>query len=350
MSILTKIQWADSTVNPMMGCDGCELWPTIPQLVNVIAEAVEHLHEKPKIKDSLRGLLPTDVYHRRAEIARMFSTSSDHSETERIEKAIKTSFPCYAGQLHLFRGVDDTNPGKKTNPGYARKFDEPKLFPGRTMAAAAWKDLTGQDRLDAPWKNALPRLIFVSDMGDALSRDVSFEYLLSEIILAASSPNGQRHIWMWLTKRPRRMAEFSDRLIAKNIKWPDNLVAMTSVTSSRTVGRVAELQKVRCTFRGLSVEPLWTSVQLPLQGINHVIVGGESGTGAKPFQIEWARDIIRQCRQSGAAPFVKQLGAKPFDGNHRLHLHDSHGGDWNEWPSDLRVREFPPFNAVISPT
>ncbi len=342
MSIHTNIQWSDSTVNPMMACDGCELWPTVPQLINIIATAAGVPAKKQTIKAELAGLLPSDVYHRRAEFAFLFSRSSDRREVEKIEQAIKASFRCYAGQLHLFRGEDDTKPDKRTNPGYARKFEEPTLFPGRTAAAAAWRDLSGQARPESPWKGRLPRLIFVSDMGDALSKDVPFDYLLTEIVQVAGSVKGQRHIWLWLTKRPRRMAEFSDWLAARNISWPDNLVAMTSVTSSETVGRVEQLRKVRCRFRGLSIEPLWTPVELPLRGIDWAIVGGESGSGAKPFQLEWARDIVRQCRKAGVAPFVKQLGAAPHEGNRRIHLRDSHGGDWNEWPEDLRVREFPP--------
>jgi len=334
-------------VNPMMACDGCELWPTISRLVNTIAEVAMIPDQKAQIKEKLAGLVPTDVYHRRGEFAHIFSQTSDPREISAIENAIKDSFRCYAGQLHLFRGEDDTKPWKKTNPGYARKFEEPKLFPGRTAAAAAWRDLSGQERPDSTWKKTQPRLIFVSDMGDALSKDVPFEYLLSEIVHVASTGKGQRHVWLWLTKRPRRMAEFSDWLIARDISWPDNLVAMTSVTSTETVGRVEQLRKVRCKFRGLSVEPLWTPVKLPLEGINWAIVGGESGTGAKPFQLEWARDIIRQCRHAGVAPFVKQLGAAPFDGSRRLPLRDSHGGDWDEWPADLRVREFPKFTSGV---
>ncbi|CAN5360965.1 hypothetical protein BH09VER1_BH09VER1_53230 [soil metagenome] len=215
MSIKTNIQWSDSTVNPMMACDGCELWPAIPQLVNIIAVAAAMPDRKQKIKAELTGLLASDVYHRRAEFARRFSQHSDPREIAAIEQAIKESFRCYAGQLHLFRGEDDTKPWKKTNPGYARKFEEPKLFPGRTAAAAAWRDLAGHERPDSPWKKTLPRLIFVSDMGDALSKDVPFEYLLTQIVQVASSGKGQRHVWLWLTKRPRRMAEFSDWLEAR---------------------------------------------------------------------------------------------------------------------------------------
>lgn len=90
--------------------------------------------------------------------------------------------------------------------------------------------------------------------------------------------------------------------------------------------------------------------------LDWVIVGGESGPGARPFEIKWARDVIRQCREAGVACFVKQLGAKPYsiadhishrgnslplpNGFYR-HLNDRKGGNWDEWPADLRVRNFP---------
>jgi hypothetical protein len=92
-----------------------------------------------------------------------------------------------------------------------------------------------------------------------------------------------------------------------------------------------------------------------------VIVGGESGPGARPFDVAWARSAIRQCREAGVACFVKQLGARPFDAPERwpdwrrfnrgsVTSHNGHiwppmesrkGGDPSEWPEDLRVREFP---------
>jgi protein gp37 len=93
-------------------------------------------------------------------------------------------------------------------------------------------------------------------------------------------------------------------------------------------------------------------------GLDWIIIGGESGPGARPFDVAWARNTIRQCREAGIACFVKQLGADPREGNAggncgnldcthpdcgyiRLKLKDPKGGDWNEWPEDLRVREFP---------
>jgi hypothetical protein len=99
------------------------------------------------------------------------------------------------------------------------------------------------------------------------------------------------------------------------------------------------------------------------------VVGGESGKGARSFDISWARSIVDECLAAEAAPFVKQLGAVPMitheqwagrgllnarnrnrvpDGFVPLKLNDSHGGDMAEWPEDLRVREFPtPIKASV---
>lgn len=82
-------------------------------------------------------------------------------------------------------------------------------------------------------------------------------------------------------------------------------------------------------------------------GLHLVIVGGESGPKARPFNIQWARDVIAQCRAAKVACFVKQMGSNlgnlgpRFDYSGRVHFKDSKGGDMSEWPEDLRVREFP---------
>lgn len=89
--------------------------------------------------------------------------------------------------------------------------------------------------------------------------------------------------------------------------------------------------------------------------LDWIIVGGESGPGARPFDVTWARSTIQQCKAAGVAVFVKQLGARPFNSGGpidagflsiaaaatALRINDRKGGDWSEWPEDLRVREFP---------
>ena len=76
------------------------------------------------------------------------------------------------------------------------------MIPGRMETAARAPSLAGQIRPDKPWLNGLPRLIFISDMSDALSEDVTFEYLETEVIDAVAGDRGSEHNWLWLTKRP----------------------------------------------------------------------------------------------------------------------------------------------------
>jgi protein gp37 len=179
-------------------------------------------------------------------------------------------------------------------------------------------------------------------MGDALSSSVPSDYLKEEIVDVVTTTEGRRHLWLWLTKRPNRMAKFAKYLKEQGCEWPSNLVAMTSVLDQRMgLTGVAQLRRVPAAIRALSVEPLWERVKLDLEGIDWVIVGGESGPYARPFDLNWARDLRDLCRKQGVAFFVKQMGAKPMENGVRLKLKDPHGGDWSEWPADLRIREMP---------
>lgn len=114
--------------------------------------------------------------------------------------------------------------------------------------------------------------------------------------------------------------------------------------------RIDALREVPAVVRGLSCEPLLEDLgRINLSGIHWVIVGGESGHGSRPCLLNWIRSIVLQCASAGVACFVKQLGAKPnqvFYGDpekttHPIRLKDCKGGDMDEWPEDLRVRQFP---------
>ncbi|MBN9523983.1 DUF5131 family protein [bacterium] len=289
MAISTSIQWCDSTCNPTMGCDGCELW--------------------------------------------------NEATGERT---------CYAGVLH-------SRYGGKTK-GYSPTFDQLTFWPGRMAAAAKWADLKGTARPDKPWLDGLPRLIFVSDMSDALSKTVSFDYLRQEIIETVESPNGQRHCWLWLTKRPSRMAALSEHLAAQGVQWPSNLWAGTSITSQKTLRRADELLRVGqdSTIRFLSVEPQREKIVFSdaLPRVDWVIQGGESGRTARPFDLSWATCLRDQCRAAGTAYFLKQLGSHVLRGSERIRFKDSHAGNWSEWPDEVKAREMPksiPVPPVIAP-
>ena len=127
--------------------------------------------------------------------------------------------------------------------------------------------------------------------------------------------------------------------------WPTTCGQATSITTQGTTARIRSLLRVggKDTIRFLSVEPQHERLDLSklLAKLDWVIQGGESGRGATPFQIEWALDLMHQCREAGASYFLKQLGSVVFRDGQRVSFEDGHGGDWTEWPKELRVRQMP---------
>lgn len=202
-----------------------------------------------------------------------------------------------------------------------------------------------EDRLEAPFKWKKPRMIFVNSMSDMFHEDVPFEFIQKIWNVMVRCP---QHTFQILTKRSGRMREFLPQ-------WTDypakNIWLGVSVEGPSQFGRIADLQAVPAAVHFLSLEPLLNAVvPVPLHHIDWVIVGGESGhvSKARAFDLRWAYDIVEQCRQAKVPVFVKQLGRNPvFSGGAgkaaitNLCLNDSHGGDMDEWPEDLRVREFP---------
>jgi protein gp37 len=158
-----------------------------------------------------------------------------------------------------------------------------------------------RDLVDAPRSWKAPRLIFVNSMSDLFHPKVPLEFILEVFETMVACP---QHTFQILTKRSERVAELASRL-----PWPQNVWMGVSVEDERVVGRIEDLRCVPAAVRFLSCEPLIGPVGvLDLAGIDWVIVGGESGPGARPMQIEWVRSIFRACRKSGAAFFFKQWG------------------------------------------
>jgi protein gp37 len=369
MGAKTQIQWCDSTVNPIMGCAGCELFPSPAKVLAAIDAAVTK--ELPSwkageakrvyqalIKEALRTapdperfssvVTTTHIYHFRE--AFLAGIREDHSAKAgaAAERAVAEQITCYAGTLHLHRGLSLAKPGKEPKKGYAPVFETPTQFTGRVAEMADESDLVGRTDPERPWIDGLPRLVFVSDMGDAFSRKKDFPFLKEEVMQPILSDNGRRHLWLWLTKRPELMAEFA----AENGGFPENVCAMTTLTGAdaESLGRVDALRTVDAPVRGLSIEPLWEAIpprKLDLRGIDWVIVGGESGSAIKhsrSFEIEWALELQRHCADHGVAFFLKQLGRRPLLEGEFVKLKHNHGGDWDEWPETApKVREFPAY-------
>lgn len=147
-----------------------------------------------------------------------------------------------------------------------------------------------------------------------------------------------------------------------------NLWVGTSVESQATADeRIPDLVCCPAAIRFISYEPALIGVNFTCIGewdcnvlhgwkpkvgeeytntgaVDWIIVGGESGKDARPFDVAWAYDTLNQCKQAGVPCFVKQFGAKAYYKKNPIVLKDKHGADWEEWPevfNDLKVREFP---------
>lgn len=251
------------------------------------------------------------------------------------------------------------------------------------------------------WKK--PRKIFVCSMSDLFADFVTDEWIDKVFAVMALSP---QHTFQVLTKRAERMREYvSDPAVRNRIEleaekirlsvglpvsphwcfaWPlpNVWLGVSCERQQEADERILHLLQTPAAVRFISAEPLLGPIDLTsvrhslasdsymtasvLQGddgfglnarrerIDWVIVGGESGPAARPFNIAWARSIVIECAQAGVRCFVKQLGSQPYyesfdpnctsqDTGRRVKLipRDRKGGDPAEWPQDLRVRQFP---------
>jgi protein gp37 len=261
-----------------------------------------------------------------------------------------------------------------------------------------------ESKLDQPLRWKRPRRVFVNSMSDLWHPDVTDEFLDKIFAVMALSP---QHTFQVLTKRPDRMADYMlwdnngdsydfenrysrvldavDEMIGRPnmfldagkplskwleehrheraFSWPlPNVWLGTSVENARWRTRIDDLRDTPAAVRFLSCEPLlgpligenvrvpgrtsgeWLGAQLDLTDIDWVIIGGESGPGARPMDPEWVRAIVRESRRQGAAPFVKQLG-RVWASEHLGNV--GHGGDIETFPPDLQVREWPKVASLV---
>lgn len=185
-------------------------------------------------------------------------------------------------------------------------------------------------RLNEPLQKKQPTVYFVNSMSDLFHTDVPESFIDRVFDVMTRCP---QHTFQVLTKRAERIADYSrERFV------PDNVWIGVSVENRRHgVPRIAHLQFAKATVKFLSIEPLLEDVgRLDLTGIDWVIVGGESGHGARPMKDAWVLDIKRQCDEQGAHFFFKQWGAFGADGlkrnkkaNGRLLL----GQTWDAMPA-----------------
>ena len=180
--------------------------------------------------------------------------------------------------------------------------------------------------LDLPKRWRKPRLVFVNSMGDLFHKDVPDQFRQDVFDVMIETP---RHTYQLLTKRSERLQAF-----AKSLAWPVNLWMGVSVESEAVVNRIDHLRGVPAEVRFLSIEPLLGPIaSLNLEGIKWVIVGGESGPGARLMKEEWVLDIKNQCTDAGVAFFFKQWGGIRKKQTGRL----LEGRTWDELPDSACI-------------
>jgi protein gp37 len=269
-----------------------------------------------------------------------------------------------------------------------RRFHGPS---GPEEPGATTGVLLHPERLDQPLRWRRPRRVFVNSLSDLFHPEVPDAFIAQGFQVMAAAP---RHTFQVLTKRPGRMASLLPRLPdlinandlalveerARVTTWPlPNVWLGVSVEDQRAADlRIPTLLKTPAAVRFLSCEPLLGPVDLGLAicrqtapsyghgltltivhlggccaralrgaALHWIIVGGESGPGARPMDLAWARSLVEQCQAAAIGVFVKQLGRA---WSQAAGLGTGHGGDPEHWPEDLRVREMPDRTATEEPS
>ncbi len=178
------------------------------------------------------------------------------------------------------------------------------------------------ERLSQPTRWRRHRMIFVNSMSDLFHKNVPDSYVDRVFDVMETT---DRHIYQVLTKRSSRLASYVNRRY-RGSAAPGHIWLGVSVEDSQRAKRIAHLQRANATVRFLSIEPLLGPIGLvDLTGISWVIVGGESGPGARPMDVNWAREMRDQCADQEIAFFFKQWGGATSKANGRVldgELHD----------------------------
>lgn len=175
--------------------------------------------------------------------------------------------------------------------------------------------------LGQPYKWKRPLTVFVNSMSDLFHAKVPLSFVQDVFDVMADTP---QHTYQILTKRSLRLRRMADKL-----QWPSNVWMGVSVEEPKVLSRIDDLREVPAAVRFLSVEPLIAPLpDIKLDGIDWVIVGGESGHVHRPMESAWVEDIRDQCHDADVPFFFKQWGGRTPKANGRL----LDGRTWDEMP------------------
>lgn len=206
----------------------------------------------------------------------------------------------------------------KVSPGCARCYIE-RTFPfrreGRRFVAGSTDIRLHPERLEEPLRWRRPRRVFVNSLSDLFHEAVPDEFVDQ---VCAVMERASLHTFQVLTKRPVRAREYLSARYANGAAPPANVWVGVSIENARFTWRADVLRETPAAVRFVSAEPLLGSLlesgggrrPLSLDGIDWVIVGGESGPGARPLDPAWVHELRDACAARGIAFFFKQWGGR----------------------------------------
>ena len=218
----------------------------------------------------------------------------------------------------------------KVSPGckhcYSERMAKRLQAMGKPNYADGFKLAIHEVVLQKPLEWKTPQVIFVNSMSDLFHEKVPLDFIQLTFDVMRRA---HWHQFQVLTKRAGRLAELSPQ-----IEWPDNVWMGVSVENQDYTSRIDDLRKTGAKIKFLSLEPLLGPIQLlDLQGINWVIVGGESGPGARPVLQEWVTAIRDQCVSTRVPFFFKQWGGVQKKKAGR----ELEGRTWEEMPANTNL-------------
>ena len=215
----------------------------------------------------------------------------------------------------------------KISPGckhcYAKRMAERLRAMGQSNYVNGFELTLQPHMLEMPLRWKKPQTIFVNSMSDLFHEDVPIGYIRKVFDVMARA---NWHRFQVLTKRASRLAELSSRLV-----WAPNIWMGVSVENAKYAYRIDELRSAGSSVKFLSLEPLLGPLSdLDLHGIDWVIVGGESGPGARLVNPGWVTDLRDQCERANVPFFFKQWGGTNKKRTGRL----LDGRTWDQMPAD----------------
>lgn len=238
--------------------------------------------------------------------------------------ATKTQIEWTESTWNPITGCDKISPGCKYC--YADRLAKRLKAMGSKNYKNGFELTLHPQALNAPLEWRKPQMVFVNSMSDLFHEEVPLKFIqkVFEVMRKTS-----KHQFQILTKRAERLEK-----INKQLNWPDNVWMGVSVENEDYLFRVSHLIKTSAKTKFLSLEPLLGPIsKLDLKGIDWVIVGGESGPGARPMKKEWVLEIREICQLRGVPFFFKQWGGFNKKKNGRT----LEGKIWNEMPIEPLV-------------